>query len=166
MGFTVADFNVRGELGSVAEYECAQLEQIPGAGEIIGHLSGALWKEPNEFQTNLPFGNHLTLRWLASATTSGIATIRYREELVSLSLLASGLNAEADRLTFEAMQIHLIRQLHDTGYEPAFALMELKQRPLIATINVQSPVDPTDRLTASLADRCFAASYFRYLRLA
>ena len=165
MGFTVADLNVKGELQSLADYGYETLEKIPGASEIIGQLSGELWKDPNEFETRLPFSTTLKFRWLASAKTAGIATLRCNDQVTSVSLLASGLNLEADHLTFEAMQTHLVRSLHDTGFEPSFAMMDLKQRPLVATVNVHSPEDPTDRLTASLADRCFAASFFRYLRL-
>ncbi len=166
MSFAVADLNVRGELQSIEDYAYQELERIPGAAEIIGQLSGALWKSPNTFQTFLPFGNEIMFRWLASAPTCGIATIRFGEELVSVSLVASGLDPAADRITFSAFQDHLLRELHDTGFEPAFALTELSPRPLIATINFNSPPDPTDRLTAGLADRCFAASFFRYHQLA
>jgi hypothetical protein len=84
--------------------------------------------------------------------------------LVSLSLLASGKNPEADLITFNAFQSHLLRELRDTGFEPAFALMELVQRPIVATINFTSPKEKPNQLIAALADRCFAASYFRYLQ--
>ena len=57
-------------------------------------------------------------------------------------------------------------ELRDTGYEPALDLLNLKQRPLIATVALWSPADPTDQLLVALADRCFAAAYFRYLSLA
>jgi hypothetical protein len=82
-----------------------------------------------------------------------------------LSLLASGIDPEADRLTLDAFQKHLLRELRDTGFEPAFALMDLKQRPLVATINFKSPTEPADQLLTALADRCFAAAYFRKLGL-
>jgi hypothetical protein len=67
----------------------------------------------------------------------------------------------------QAFQQHLLRELHDTGIEPAFGLLELKQRPLVATINFEQPIHTElDQLAAALADRCFAASYFRYQHLA
>jgi hypothetical protein len=56
--------------------------------------------------------------------------------------------------------------LHDTGVEPSFALMDLEQRPVVATINFKSPEEHADQLVAALSDRCFAASYFRYQNLA
>jgi hypothetical protein len=59
-----------------------------------------------------------------------------------------------------------LQELHDTGYEPAFDLVSLDQRPLVATINILSPPEPIDQMTIALADRCFAASYFRYHGLA
>jgi hypothetical protein len=107
-----------------------------------------------------------TFRWLASAQTAGIATLRTAGHLTSLSLLASGVDPRADHLTLDAFQTHLLRELHDTGIEPSFALMDLSQRPLVATINFRSPDEQADQLVAALSDRCFAASYFRYQNLA
>ena len=56
-----------------------------------------------------------------------------------MSLLACGLDPSADKITLEAFQQHLLRELHDTGYEPAFALTEIEERPLVATINFAAP---------------------------
>lgn len=169
--FVVADLNARGELELQADYLYEHLEQIPGAADLIGHFSGCLWRSPAEFESPLPAGRtHLTFRWRASSTTAGLATLRCRGELTSLSLLACGVHAETDALTFQAMQQHLLRELHDTGFEPAFDLLHLQRQanhqPLSATINFQSPEAPDDRVIAALADRCFAASYFRYQGLA
>jgi hypothetical protein len=164
--FWVADFNTRGELRSKMEYGYEQLERVPGASSLIAQFSSSLWRDPKEFETNLNAG-HLRLRWFASADTAGIATLRTDGKLASLSLLASGIDAEADQLTLQAFQQHLLRELHDTGIEPAFGLLELKQRPLVATINFEQPIHTElDQLAAALADRCFAASYFRYQHLA
>ena len=66
----------------------------------------------------------------------------------------------------KAFQRHLLTELRDTGYEPAFALLDLHQRPLVATVAFASPPDPQRQLLVALADRCFAAAYFRYLQLA
>lgn len=152
---------------SVQEYRYQDLERIPGAGELIIRFSSALYRAPGVFEMNLPSAhNDLTFRWLAAAETAGIATLRSGPHLTSISLLASGIDPQADHLTFEAFQIHLVRELHDTGVEPSFALMDLKQRPVVATINFKSPDDRADQLVAALSDRCFAASYFRYLNLA
>ena len=72
----------------------------------------------------------------------------------------------ADRITLEAFQHHLLRELRDTAYEPAFALMELDERPLVASINFASPEEEIDRLAVALTDRCFGAAYFRTRDLA
>ncbi len=165
--FYVADFNVRGEMGALEEYRYDDLERIPGAGELIVRFSTALYRSPQTFELALPAVRaDTTFRWLASAPTAGIATLRTAGELTSLSLLASGTDAQADHLTFEAFQHHLLRELHDTGVEPSFALLDLKHRPVVATINFKSPHEQADQLVAALADRCFAASYFRYQNLA
>ncbi len=165
--FFVADLDARGELGRSAEYRYDFLEQLPGAAELIVECSTVLWRKPQEFELAIASSQgRLMLRWLASAATAGIATIRDESKLISLSLLASGLNADADRLTLAAFQQHQLRELHDTGAEPAFHLMEIAQRPLVATINFSDPAEPVDRAIAALLDRCFAASYFRFLGLA
>jgi hypothetical protein len=164
--FWVADVNVRGELELKAEYQYESLEQIPGAAELIGEFSGALWRSPNEFDQLLPLeGIRMTLRWQGTSPSTGIATLWQSEDLVSLSLLASGVDAEADRITLEAFQHHLLTELRDTGIEPAFALLNLTERPLVATVNFQSPDGQVPQVAAALADRCFAASYFRYQQL-
>jgi hypothetical protein len=164
--FLVADLNVRGELQFRETYSYAVLERISGASDLIARCSSALWRNPELFEIPLnPTAAKLVLRWSASAATAGIATVRFEDELMSLSLLASGLDADADTITLQAFQTHLLRELHDTGVEPAFALMDLTERPLIATINFRSPPNHTEQAVVALADRCFAAAYFRYHHL-
>jgi hypothetical protein len=160
--FTVADLNVRGDLQSKAEYSYSLLEQIPGALDLITHFATSLWRSPDEFELPLPPPHrHIKARWRASAPSAGIATFRANDQLTSLSLLACGVDADADTITLQAFQQHLLRELRDTEYEPAFALLDLKERPLVATINFFSPPDEVDRIAVALCDRCFAAAYFR-----
>ncbi|MGC4076083.1 MAG: hypothetical protein QM702_03435 [Rubrivivax sp.] len=109
---------------------------------------------------------NLRFRWSASAPTAGVATIRADEQLASLSILATGINPSADSITLAAFQRRLTQELHDTGFEPAFGLLELDQRPLVATVPFYSPSEESARLIVALADRCFAASYFRFHQLA
>src|SRR5437870_7714748 len=62
--YFVADLNARGEVRAVEEYHYEQLEQIPGAGDLIVHFATLLWRTPEEFETPLPQGrSHLTFRW-------------------------------------------------------------------------------------------------------
>ena len=165
--FCVADLSARGELQLKASYHYADLEQIPGAADLIGYFSGRLWQSPDEFEGPLPVENTtLSFRWRSASPTSGIATLRTGGKLAAVSLLASGVSETTDHLTLETFQLHLLRELHDTGFEPAFALVEIRERPLSATFNFQSPEGQVDRVVAALADRCFAASYFRYNGLA
>ena len=165
--FFVADLNVKGELQLKAEYSYNQLAQLPGALELIAQFSGQLWRSSEEFETLLPLArSKLKLRWRASARTAGIATLRSGDELASLSLLASGIDASADQITLQTFQSYLLHEWHDTGVEPAFALLDLPERPLLATINFRGPPDPTDQLLVALSDRCFAAAYFRFHSLA
>src|SRR5215218_6116808 len=97
--FFVADFTVKGEMGALQEYRYEDLERIPGAGELIVRFSTALYRSPGTFELALPaVKSETTFRWLASAETAGIATLRTAGHLTSISLLASGLDAQADHL--------------------------------------------------------------------
>ena len=165
--FYVADLSVGGELKATTEYGYEELEQVPGAADLIVNFATQLYRSPEEFEMSLAGGRSaMRFRWRCSAETAGIATLRSDDELASLALLASGINADADRLTLEAFQTHLLRELHGTQFEPAFALLEIPQRPLVAVVPFRSPSDQTDQFLTALADRCFAAAYFRYLNLA
>jgi hypothetical protein len=163
--FTVADLNVHGELQLKQAYDYVSLEQIPLAADLIVTMSTAIYRTPAEFELKL-LRPGMAFRWKAVADTAGIASLRSEGELASISLLASGIDADADAIVLQAFQSHLLRQLHDSGVEPAFALMNLPERPLVATINFLSPPDERDRMIVALADRCFAAAYFRSLQLA
>ena len=163
--FHVADLSTRGDLLATAEYGYEQLEQIPAAAELIVQLATNLYRSPDEFEIPLAPSKHLTFRWRSSAPTAGISTVRWDTQLASLGLLASGLNRDADHVTLAAFQSHLLRELRNTEFEPAFALMELTQRPLVVSVPFHAPDDKLDQLLLALADRCFAAAYFRYLHL-
>ena len=165
--YFVADLSVKGEFRAVQEYRYEELEQVPGASELIIHLATALYRDPDGFETTLPHGRtHMTYRWRASAPTAGISSLRIQDTLASLGLLATGLNPDADRLTFGAFQRHLLHELPQEGIEPGFDLMRLEPRPVVAVVSFLNPSDPMDQLVLALADRCFAAAYFRYHNLA
>lgn len=165
--FFVADLSPRGDLKATAEYRYEQLEQVPGAGDLIVHLATHLYRAPEEFEVPLARQKqHLSYRWRASGQTTGVTTLRNNGELVSLAILASGMNPDADHLTLEAFQTHLLRELHGTPFEPAFGLREVADRPLVAIVAFAAPPDQVDQVLVALADRCFAAAYFRYLNLA
>jgi hypothetical protein len=165
--FLVADLSVAGELQMRQAYTYPALEQIPAAAELILRCSTAIWRNPETFELPLLGAKgQLALRWSATAKAAGIATIRHEDQLMSLSLLCCGKDGDADQITLQAFQSHLLRELHDTGVEPAFGLMDLRERPLLATINFRSPPDRAEQAVVALADRCFAAAYFRYQGLA
>lgn len=165
--FCVADLNAQGEVIRTADYSYEALEQLPGALDLIVEFSTAIWRNPDEFEAPLPHAHsHLQWRWRASAPTAGVATLRADQQLLSISLLATGLSPRADEVTLNTLQQHLLRELRDTGFEPAFDLTHLQQRPLLATLNLFDPPDSADLALAALADRCFAAAYFRRQNLA
>jgi hypothetical protein len=165
--FMVADLNSKGELQGRQLYSYSALEQIQGATDLIIRSSSAIWREPDGFQIplNLPPGE-IVLRWVPTAKTAGIATIWNIDGLLSLSLLVCAIDPQVDAITLQTFQSHLLRELHDTGIEPAFDLMNIVERPMIATINFRSPDQPHEQYIVALADRCFAAAYFRSQSLA
>ena len=162
--FYVVDLTGTGEIRLKETYAYEALERLEGASELIGLFSSLHWRTPDEFDTPLP-GGALNLRWRACSQSSGLATLRERDRLISLSILLSGREAEDDLATLKPLQLHLVRELHDTGYEPAFDLMSLTQRPLVASMHFAVPESPEDRRSFALSDRCFAASYFRKMGL-
>lgn len=167
--FFVADLNAQGELQQTTEYDYATLEQIPGAIDIISRCSCEIWKRPDELEVALSDLGRTLLRWRSTAASAGIATVRRATgDLVSLSLLAAGQDPVADATTLDVFQKHLVRELHETEFEPAFDLIHIKQRPLIATMTFATDGDKSEseQMVEALADRCFAAAFFRYLGLA
>jgi hypothetical protein len=166
-GFNVADLTPQCEVQLKAVYQYELLEKVPGALELIGTFSGEIWRAPENFELTIEGAlNGMVLRWTALAESAGIALIRDQNQPLSISLLVSGLNVEADRITLDAFQQYAVQQLRDTGYEPAFDLIDLQERPLLATIGLFVPERESDRKIFALADRCFAAAYFRRLGLA
>jgi hypothetical protein len=158
--FWVADLSPTGEVKLKADYQHDQLLQLPLASTLIGEFAHYLWREPQGFDLAIP-QSHTTLRWRASSDTSGIATLRCEEELSSVCLLLCGRDPQSDLITLTALQKHLLHELHDTGYEPAFDLLNIPERPLIASIHLQVPATAIDRTIFAIADRCLAAAYFR-----
>src|SRR5580658_2431163 len=94
-GFTVVDLSPQCEVRLTAQYEYALLERIPDAAELIVLLATQIWRNPEEFEIPLDQGSKLILRWHASSQTAGIATVRNSERTLSLSLVVSGLDADA-----------------------------------------------------------------------
>ena len=165
--YCVADLKASGDLIAATPYVYADLERIPGCAELIGHLAGELWKSPDAFDTEIgDAAGMMSLRWWSTAPTAGLMTLRSQHQVLSITVLASGLHVEADRLTIHALQQQLAIELHGTRHEAAFALSDLEQRPLAATINIRSPEARALQALTAIADRCFAAAYFRYLHLA
>jgi hypothetical protein len=176
--FVVADLDASGALLMRERYTYETLERVPGAVELIAQMSAALYRSPQEFEARLD-GSRLAMRWRAVSDSSGIATVRWGRTLVAVSMLVSGLNADTDSATLGAVQRHVMTELRDTGFEPGFALVEIPDRPLLATMNLREPpVDEAEkasgglsdltaeRMRLALVDRCFAAAYFRQMGLA
>lgn len=163
--FVVADLTPRGEVRAATPYTYDLLAQLPGAAELMTLFAAELELNSEEFDAPLVAATGLRLRWRAVAPTAGVATLRDAEKTLSVSLLASGINPEADEATLSAFQRHILRELHDTGFEASFDLMEIEERPLLATLGLAVPQNAEAHWVFAAADRCFAAAYFRRLQL-
>jgi hypothetical protein len=168
--FHVADLSAQGELELRAEYLYQDLEQLPGAADLIGIFSGQLWQNPGKDWSVSLFPYNLRVRLTSPAQSSAIATVwerdRDNEHLLSISLLLTGKNPDADQLTLRALQTHLLRELHGTPFEAGFALMQLNERPMVASVHLGLPQNPDASGAFAIADRCLAAAFFRYQGLA
>ena len=159
--FYVADLNALGELREITEYDSATLERIGPAAELIQQCADELAKNSDTFEAPLTAEGRTTLRWRTTGHGAGILTVRNgQQEAVSVSVLAA--TEQTDAATFTVLQQHLVRQLRQTRHEPAFDLLQIKQRPLLATITFSCPDEPGQQMVRALADRAFAAAYFRF----
>jgi hypothetical protein len=158
--FRVVDLSAAGETLCSELYTYSALEHIDGAAELIGLFTGLLWREPDEFQTRL-LESDLTLRWRPTSPSTGIATLRQGPTLLALSLILCGQNPDADAMHLEVLQKHLLAELHDTGIEPAFDLMNQFDRPIVISLCLRPPRNPDRRRIFSIFDRCLAAAFIR-----
>ena len=72
--YHVADLNVRGELRASEPYTYDQIQQIPGAIELIADFSTKLYSSAEEFELALTRGEQpVTARWRASSDQPGKA---------------------------------------------------------------------------------------------
>jgi hypothetical protein len=162
--FTVVDLTPQCEIRASAGYSYALLERIDGAPRLLGQLGGAIWATPQGF--DLPLGSGgLVLRWAATAEACGIATLRSAGQPLSVSVICSGTDPHADQTTLTTFQTHVCRELHDTQFEASFQVHQITTRPLLVTLGLFAPKQPADQAIFALADRCFAAAYFRRLGL-
>jgi hypothetical protein len=164
--FWVADLDAKGEIKLKEQYEYDTLQMIDLAAIMIAEFATFIWRDPAGFEIGMPGAQNLVVRWRPTAETAGIATLRSHGKLASISLFAAGLDRQSDALTFQAFQNHLVKELHDTGYEPAFDLLDIPERPIVASVHFAAPEGANERSMFALADRCFAAAYFRYHGLA
>ena len=163
--FHVYDLTAQGELQLSAKYSYEDLELLPGTADLIGHFSGRLYANPGEWQTNLS-PTPLKLRFFPPSSTSALATLSERDKTLSLSVLLTGINKDSDQLTINTVQSHLLRELHGTPFEASFSLLNLAERPMIASVHLALPESPDALPFFAVADRCLAAAYFRFHRLA
>lgn len=163
--FSVIDLTPTCDIRAAEWYRYDLLERIPGAMDLIPALAASIWRDPGGFEMHLGQGRGLGLRWVPTADSSGVLTVNESAKCLSISVLCGGVDASADTETLHAFQGHILRQLHGTEFEGSCEVLQVKDRPLLATLALFVPEESANGPLFALADRCFGAAYFRQLGL-
>ncbi|MDX2154583.1 MAG: hypothetical protein SFV54_27825 [Bryobacteraceae bacterium] len=142
------------ESGQVEDSEFDLTPTVAEGERICGLFDEWLKGQPPEFQERVPFlkRGDLELSW--SAASGGVAFASFHSEgaPLSMSLLLSGLDSEADR--------GLLIGMAETGLGPEVAAeLDAPQRPLLAT--VLFPGAPEAVPTLQLLSTALASVFFR-----
>lgn len=103
----------------------------------MSYLTSLLESHGNEFQLQIPMRGvgQIDLHWNSDHLSSGLGSLSAGGDLVSTIVIMSGINAEADQKTLAMAQTALENVCGAAGKEPpARDLLEIKDRPAVATI--------------------------------
>ena len=133
---------------------------LPAAVEVFRDL---IERHGEEFRVPLPVKGleHIELD-LTRAGSAALATFWSRGEPVTMSALAPGLDADADREVLEGLQLFVMRFCGDSPAEPGFDLLTIPDRPLLATVPIPAAPSP-DMGTIADAETCLAAAFFLHV---
>ena len=147
--FIVADLNVRGELQLKASYEYEQLEQVPGAADLIAHpsseKSGKALRNGGSPDCGLAKPTCICAGDPPPPPPAWRRLQRRRPGFAEAGRLRDRRRGGSDHPGRRSSGI-FCASCATPAMKPAFGLMDLKERPLVATINFRSPSDPTDQL--------------------
>jgi hypothetical protein len=145
---------VVGSATSRRTHDTARL--APAAVEVFRDL---VERHGASFRVPLPVRGlaHLELQW-TSYGTAAMATFWARAP-VTTSALAAGLDAGEDRDVLQALQSLILHFHGDSPLEPAFDVLAIPDRPLLATVPIPAPPTPDMGIIAD-AETCLAAAFF------
>jgi hypothetical protein len=102
---------------------------------------------------------HIELQWTREGAAA-LATFWSRKAPVTMSALASGLDADDDRAVLVSVQQFVLRLHGDSPAEPGFDLLTIAERPLLATLPVPAAAMSPDMPVIADAETCLAAAFF------
>jgi hypothetical protein len=147
--------------GSVSSQRIHDTASLPPA--VVEVFRDLLKWHGDDFRERLPVPGleHVELKWTREGS-GALATFWSRNVPVTTSALAPGLDADDALAVLESVQ-QLVLQFHgDSPEEPAFDLLAVAERPLLATLPIPVPalaLSPDMGVIAD-AETCLAAAFF------
>lgn len=129
----------------------------PAAVEVFRDL---LERHGAAFRAPLPVRGlkHIELQWTQEGTAA-LATFWSHGEPITMSAIVPGLVAEDDRQVLAMLQ-QLVMELHgNSPLEPAFDVLKIADRPLLATLLIPRPFPHRDTAVIADAETCLAAAF-------
>lgn len=139
------------ESGEVEDATFELVPKVEQAEKICRVFGNWLSGQPSEFRERIPFltRGDLELEWTAASDGVAFAALISGGEPLSVSVLLSGVNAEADRGILEG----LLRMVPEDVYTPS------TQRPLLATLLFPGSAEAVP--TVQLLTTALASVFFR-----
>jgi hypothetical protein len=134
--------------------------------DAVAPLMDDLRQSPAGFETKLhdPRGGRpMLIRWRPHSQTAGTAEFWMNGTLAARSLLLCGVEKSAEWRALRQFNREAPRRWRTADDDPRAAprLLQLHERPLYASIIFLDKNDATRRVVLLIAQRAFAAAYFR-----
>lgn len=139
------------------------VELRPAAVEVFRDL---LERHGEHFRVPLPVRGleHLELHW-DQYGAGAPATFWSRGAPITTSALASGHDAADDWAVLAALHDLMLQFFRDSPFEPSFVLLDVAERPLLATLPIPAPTICPDIGIIADAETCLAAAFFLWLEM-
>jgi hypothetical protein len=151
-GFTISAF---GHCASKQNFDSNKL-----ARNAVVYLTSVLDSHGGNFNLKLPMKGvgEVELQWTSEHLSWAMASFITKDELLSTLVMVSGINLEADRQALEMAQSALEDVCRALGEEPHDDLLQIAERPSVATIRWATPERRTLDLITDM-ETCLAAAF-------
>jgi hypothetical protein len=107
----------------------------------------------------------IQLQWTQETWSAAVATFWVGQIPLTTSALASGRDAAADQEVLRAAQGLVLKFFGDSPVEPAFDLLRIEERPVIASVVLPVPLSLHEDLgLVADMETCLAAAFFESLQ--